>query len=916
MGAAGPDQGPNRLPQVQVCVLEFTSQEREGEAVSVLLHCPIRGPLAAQSLAKDGLTPTEEARRIDFLHFLLDERDYPASHIAVETVVLRGLGASGRNSLRADVIMYDAPVDTYAKLPLATRLQHVLLVAEIKREASSKTKGVARQLEPALLVMPNVRTLGVYWDDQNRDLYIKTLVDTPTQHIEIRTDTVANLPTWGLDYRAKPITVDNLTQPANLVTALFDLANIMRSHGVNDQTLRYRETVKLLLARYVDERQARARKDKVLKLQVYPGPDAGFMDRVRAVYADSANRYSHAHTLFTPISESELSERVLRSLVASIQGFDLSSASNETMQQVFMSFVPAVFKKALSQYFTPISLIETVVAMVEIGPTDKVADPAMGTGDFLTAAMAARPLDADITQRVFGIDQDDKAYDLAVVNMILNRDGQSGLVCEDSVRHASRWANEMDVVLCNPPFGARTVETDPAVLAQYDLGHVWRKNDNGKWTRTGDVLPYQQLGILFIERCWKMLRDGGRLGIIWPEGYLSTAAYGYVRQWVLDHLQIVALVELPRRIFTKSDADLRSNVLIARKVANVSSAGDYPIFASLVRKVGHKLGGDFSPTPVKDPETGLVIRDDQNRVVLDSDFTRTLTEFMKFKQAKSRAWVGARVSEITTRPDLDMKPRRLVSRALDIMRTVRAGEHVRLGDIAEVVEDTIDLNSDVGSSEWRRPVEGANIRAVEGIVSAQSPERCWSIAERKSRKVYALRRGDIIVGLVRPERRNVGVLLERGHDIVGVRDALAVVRVKPEHAQEYPQEWLFTALRSEAVRIQFWTESGGTSYGKLDVDQIRGVLLPSTGAERLAASVAARKWMDAVESMHEYWFNVGTDHDRRAILNSPLTGLADRDDDDDEIPLGMDDRVKIDMDPEDALRALVRPRRAPGRPAQ
>ena len=47
----------------------------------VLLVCPVRGALGASALAKDGLTPTEEARRVDFLHFLIDDRNYPPEHI-------------------------------------------------------------------------------------------------------------------------------------------------------------------------------------------------------------------------------------------------------------------------------------------------------------------------------------------------------------------------------------------------------------------------------------------------------------------------------------------------------------------------------------------------------------------------------------------------------------------------------------------------------------------------------------------------------------------------------------------------------------------------------------------------------------------------------------------------------------------
>ena len=196
------------------------------------------------------------------------------------------------------------------------------------------------------------------------------------------------------------------------------------------------------------------------------------------------------------------------------------------MQQVFMTFVPVVFKKDLSQYFTPASLIDTMVRMVAPGPTEKIADHAMGTADFLTSAMnyCMQRGDDDALGRVYGIDSDAQAYDLAIVNMILNRDGQANLKREDSIANSTLWSEEMDVVLCNPPFGARTVERRSNVLRDYALGHVWVAGDSpGQWARTDTVSKGQQLGILFIERCWKMLRPGGRLAIILPEGYLSTA---------------------------------------------------------------------------------------------------------------------------------------------------------------------------------------------------------------------------------------------------------------------------------------------------------------------------------------------------------------------------------------------------------
>jgi type I restriction enzyme M protein len=93
------------------------------------------------ALAKDGLTATEEARRIDFLRFLL-ERDYPEQNIAVETLIIKELGESGRNKLRSDVIVYNSATNELQDLPLADRLKRAILVAEIKRD--SKKGGLLR----------------------------------------------------------------------------------------------------------------------------------------------------------------------------------------------------------------------------------------------------------------------------------------------------------------------------------------------------------------------------------------------------------------------------------------------------------------------------------------------------------------------------------------------------------------------------------------------------------------------------------------------------------------------------------------------------------------------------------------------------------------------------------------------------
>lgn len=855
-----------------------------------LLTCPVRGPLSASALAADNLTPSEEARRIDFIHLLID-RDYPPQNISIETVILKKIGEKGRNNVRADVVVFDRAISLMAGENLEKRLKRAILVAEIKRDQKSKTSGISHQLEPAMMLLPSHDALGVYWDDINQLLLVKKTKTTgKSLRTVIEQDSIANLPKFGIAYAAKPILLNDLRPTKDLMGVLHNLANLFRSHKINDEATRYRETVKLILARYCDERAAKTAPHE-MKLQVLPGADPNFMVRIRDIYAIAAKRYHRANTLYdVKGGPPSLSDAAMREAVKLIQGISFTSASSDVMQQVFMSFVPAVFKKSLDQYFTPLPLIDAMVDMANIADNETVADPAMGTADFLSSALTSRQLvgDDDIVNRLYGADADKMAFDLAIVNMILHKDGQSNFENEDSIEQFDRWEENISVALCNPPFGEKSLEKRSDVLENYDLGHLWSDEGDG-WVRTDEVAASQQLGILFIEKCFKMLHEGGRIAIILPEGYLCTASYGYVRQWIVDNFKILALVELPRRIFNRSDADLRANILIAEKLSEAdletAISRNYPIYAELVRKVGFKMGKGFSIEPMRDPVSGIVIRDSENNPIVDSDFTglrdryrafRTSLEADKPKTKKALSlpsWRGARISDILSHSAIDMKPRRLAPKAVKMRSSIAVANNFRLGDVANVLTATIDLQESGNFEKKWRLVEGLSIRAVEGTVVPHSSIQAWQIIEDKQRKVFKLEDGDIVIGLVRPERRNVGILMDAGTDIVGTPDGIAIVRIK-KNAAGITQEFLFSALRSEDARIQLWTESGGTSYGKLRDDHILNLRLRHPGpVEVRDITAAVKNWKKAARSSMALWDVIGTEADRTPIINSPMFGL-------------------------------------------
>ena len=133
-----------------------------------------------------------------------------------------------------------------------------------------------------------------------------------------------------------------------------------------------------------------------------------------------------------------------------------------------------------SRSLTPRHITRFGVEVLGIGPRDRVFDPACGTGGFLISAMesirALRPGDYDAFRNdgLFGVEQRDDVYGLAIVNMIFRGDGKSRVYDGNCFEHEF-WLRDGTVwytlsgdrkpegarkpfsrVLMNPPFKLRT----------------------------------------------------------------------------------------------------------------------------------------------------------------------------------------------------------------------------------------------------------------------------------------------------------------------------------------------------------------------------------------------------------------------------------------------------------------------------
>jgi type I restriction enzyme M protein len=205
----------------------------------------------------------------------------------------------------------------------------------------------------------------------------------------------------------------------------------------------------------------------------------------------------------------------------------------------------------------------------------------------------------DVASKYFrGIDKDSFLAKVTKSYMAIVGDGRGGVFCENTLKPFNEWNRKASdkikptsfkIVMTNPPFGAKIPIKGDALLRQFDLGHKWKfDKDENKWEKTNKLQDKQPPQILFIERCIQLLEDGGRMGIVLPDGLLGNITDGYIRQFVKNNCKIIGVVDCPVETFQPSTST-KTSVLFLQKTT--SNQKVYPIFMAVAKKCGHDRRG-------------------------------------------------------------------------------------------------------------------------------------------------------------------------------------------------------------------------------------------------------------------------------------------------------------------------------------
>jgi type I restriction enzyme M protein len=667
-----------------------------------LLHCPIRGGLRVRQRAADQLTFTEEKQRIDAIRYLL-QRKYPKENFAVETTLFK-LGNAGRNSFRTDFAIYDQPVDDLRHLTLEDRLSHLRLLAEVKRDNTTAASAKATQVVGAIQLVPSTDALGVYWDDVEQRFFSRKLEGKKSVVCEAP---IGKIPAWGSNLDSTKLTYNDL-EPAKDLVRIFDAIEDAIHTYVVDKSERYTLIQQLLLLKIHDEnihKEGRGR-EGTLDFQDFTA-EAISDSEVRRLMNSALSKAAAHYNLYLPSGKQidakfNCSAEVLRNATKLLALVNILGSKVQVIQQFYMKFAKSLYKWDLAQYFTPHEVIDFIVDLVNPRRGEHVYDPACGSADFLISAFRRVGTPADPC--VWGADNSEQAVQVSILNMVMNGDGKTQIDHHDSLSsYSERKGSRFSSVLCNPPFGTKIVERRFEVLRKFDMGHRWTKAEVGA-AKTDEVRVSQQTGILFAELCVRLAAPRGRVGIILPNGYLGNRSVEYValREWLLRHTKVVAIVAFPRFTFKKSGADVSASVVLLERrekpLATAKESSDYIFFCGNIESVGWRAGDSKAALLYKrDPLSGELLLNEENEPELDADFRQVLVEFLQSPAIDYFDWTiadreigmgpqseGIDIAEVASISDLNLDPKRYSSKYRAVRRRIEEEDCFCLGDVLEL----------------------------------------------------------------------------------------------------------------------------------------------------------------------------------------------------------------------------------------
>ncbi len=292
----------------------------------------------------------------------------------------------------------------------------------------------------------------------------------------------------------------------------------------------------------------------------------------------------------------------LKRLIKLINGENWTNQDVDIKGEIYESLLQKNAENSgAGQYFTPRSVISTIITCIDPKPMETIADPSCGTGGFFLGALNhlnEKKLSKKETnflkfKAFHGWEIEKSTARLCLMNLFLHGVGDlketPDIHVTDSLKRGSEGEvlenEKVSIVLANPPFGVSSSDTPTIDLEQSKKeGYFLRKDF---WVATSN----KQLA--FLQHIVAMLKTNGRAAVVLPDNVLFEGGAGEaVRKKLLDETNLHTILRLPTGIFYAQG--VKANVLFFDKLHESAKSATKEVWYYDYRT-------NISHTPKKNP---------------------------------------------------------------------------------------------------------------------------------------------------------------------------------------------------------------------------------------------------------------------------------------------------------------------------
>ena len=288
----------------------------------------------------------------------------------------------------------------------------------------------------------------------------------------------------------------------------------------------------------------------------------GYEDMVKLSFAE-IRKIDYAvifdHDIFDMI---EFDERNLKKIVDSLSEYNFASISSDIIGKIYEYHVTKEERKRLGQFYTPPEVINYIFDNIPLRESDKLIDPACGSGGFLIRAYdrflkvskdkKKKNLHKQIIENnLFGYDINPFAVHMTGMNLALrNIEDKTDVinVTERDSLTRDAYSQKFNVVIGNPPY----FNLNQDIIKKQYAGEGFEQISSG----------VVNIASLFLKKYISQLEPAGYLGFVLPKSITYTDSWEGIRKYVLEEAEIVKIFDIHEAF---DGVLLEEVVLIVRK---------------------------------------------------------------------------------------------------------------------------------------------------------------------------------------------------------------------------------------------------------------------------------------------------------------------------------------------------------------